>query len=598
MRPRQARTARAGGWPGLRWGSPSSRHWSRPGRWLPHVAPTDRRAVRSAAAVLVAVIGFFVVVAPASAHTTLVSTDPADGAVVPGPVRAVSATFDETVRVSPDSLRVFSPDGRRVDTGGTLVGAAPSSIRVLLTPVLAQGTYTVAWHVVSADTHPLQGAFTFSIGHRSSHLPGSSVVGGASGSVSTLYALDRAVGYAGFVIAAGGMVFLAVCWPAGARRRRTTLLLATAWLAAVISALLQLPLQGALAADRRLGAIVDPHVVRLAFEGRTGIAVVVRVLALGFLAVLGLVLRLVPQDVDQRSRRPLGALFLLVAGFAAVTWSAAGHAGTGSWWVLALLADVVHLVSAALWLGGLALLVGVVLRGRTVDDTTARNVVQRFSPMAAWCVLLIAVTGTYQSWRNTRSWAALLDTDYGLLICVKVFLVVLLVLLGLRARSTLGARPFRERPAAAVGLARLRRGVLLEAAVAGVVLAVTAILVQTPTPRESHHPVPTATRPFDTGTAHGFVTATLTPARLGPNRVRLRLTTDTGSPYRARQVIAALSQHATGVGPLGLKLDATAAGSFESSPVSLSFGGVWTLTLVVRSDAFNEATVSVSLALT
>ena len=132
----------------------------------------------------------------------------------------------------------------------------------------------------------------------------------------------------------------------------------------------------------------------------------------------------------------------------ALTWSAAGHAGVGSRWVLALLVDAVHLVSASAWLGGLALLVGVVLSHTSVDRATAGGVVRRFSSLALTCVVLIIVTGTYQTWRNTGSWGALFHTRYGLLVCAKVLILLLLVLLGLRARWVLGSTPFHrtERP--------------------------------------------------------------------------------------------------------------------------------------------------------
>jgi copper transport protein len=133
-------------------------------------------------------------VGPAAAHATLVSTTPAEGSVVHGVVRMVSATFDESVGVSTDSLRVFDPSGRQVDVGGTHAGPGTGTVEVSLNTSLPDGTYTVAWRVVSADSHPVQGAFTFSIGQPSGHVSSTSVVGHTSGSVSIVYAVDRALG--------------------------------------------------------------------------------------------------------------------------------------------------------------------------------------------------------------------------------------------------------------------------------------------------------------------------------------------------------------------------------------------------------------------
>jgi copper transport protein len=186
---------------------------------------------------------------PAAAHATLVSTDPTDGSVVAHAPATISATFDEAVGVSPDSLRVFAPDGTQVDTGGTTVASDPDTVRVALKSGLDDGTYTVAWHVVSADTHPVQGAFTFSVGHRSGRVAAVGLIG-SDRFVSTVDAVDRGLGFAGFVVVTGGLVFVGWCWPGGLAVRRTRRVLAAGWMMTVLAAVVQLPVQGLLATER------------------------------------------------------------------------------------------------------------------------------------------------------------------------------------------------------------------------------------------------------------------------------------------------------------------------------------------------------------
>lgn len=127
-----------------------------------------RRAACLLAALVLAGMGVLGAAPTALAHATLESTSPADGAVVSSAPASVSATFDESVGVSPDSLRVFAPNGQRADNGHTTHGRVPQQITVGLLPGLGHGTYTVSWHVVSADSHRVQGAFTFSVGAPSS----------------------------------------------------------------------------------------------------------------------------------------------------------------------------------------------------------------------------------------------------------------------------------------------------------------------------------------------------------------------------------------------------------------------------------------------
>lgn len=104
-----------------------------------------RRAVYLLAALVLAGLGMLAAAPVAFAHAKLESTSPADGTVVRTAPVAVSATFDEQVGVSPDSLRVFGPEGQRADNGRATPGSVPQQITV----GLRHGTYTVAWHVVS-----------------------------------------------------------------------------------------------------------------------------------------------------------------------------------------------------------------------------------------------------------------------------------------------------------------------------------------------------------------------------------------------------------------------------------------------------------------
>ena len=135
-------------------------------RTLRSPAPACRAAAspRAAGAAAFATLALLLAVAPAaSAHATVVATSPGGGSVLASAPASVGVSFDEAVTVSADSLRVFDPAGVRVDVGGA-AHAGGDAVAVRLRAGLVRGTYVVAWHVVSADSHPVQGAFTFSIG--------------------------------------------------------------------------------------------------------------------------------------------------------------------------------------------------------------------------------------------------------------------------------------------------------------------------------------------------------------------------------------------------------------------------------------------------
>ena len=87
---------------------------------------------------------------------------------------------------------------------------------------LPAGGYVVTWRVVSADSHPVHGAFTFQIGAGGSRteLRGEAASllarGQGSRAVGVVFAVDRAVGFLALAVLLGGTLLLVLAWRAGA----------------------------------------------------------------------------------------------------------------------------------------------------------------------------------------------------------------------------------------------------------------------------------------------------------------------------------------------------------------------------------------------
>jgi len=283
----------------------------------------------------------------------------------------------------------------------------------------------------------------------------------------------------------------------------------------------------------------------------------------------------------------------------------------------------------------------------------AARAVSRFSPIALGCVAALVATGTYQAWRGVGTWGALFGTTYGRLLLVKIVAVCLLVALGNLARQRVqrlrapvaaivaaqaspvreaapanlvtakaggrgragnGSRPRRadapngsggpddeaqlNADQAAVTLRRLRWSVSIEVAIVLVVLAVTAVLVNTPTARETYAPPATGSAAFNTGGPQGagHVSIVMTPDQLGPNQIRVTVTNDQGQPYSPQQVEAALALPARNLGPLSVTLTAAGPGTYLSGPAIVTLIGQWQLRITIRSDAFDETTVTIPVS--
>jgi copper transport protein len=401
---------------------------------------------------------------PASAHAALTGSTPQQGAVVNQAPTQVSLTFSERVALSDGSVRVLDPKGKRVDTGKA-VDLGGTTYGVKLHSGLPDGTFTVTYQVVSADSHPVSGAFTFSIGAPSQTSVALSDPAVGGGVVGALYGIGRYVSYAGFILLVGGAAFVLTCWKRGAGVRPVQRLVVSGWLALTGATLALLLLRGSYVGSGKVGDIFDLTLLGQVLQTKAGAALVSRLLLLAagalFIAVLfgAYARRDEAHTSDEADATDKGALSgegerevsgdadvdgdgekkdlafglaiggTVVAAGLAASWAMAEHASTGIQPGLAMPVDVLHLLAVAVWLGGLSTLLVALFRAPAEAQIEAATV-RRFSRVAFGSVTVLAATGIYQSWRQVGSWSALTGTSYGQLLLVKVGLVAVLVGLG------------------------------------------------------------------------------------------------------------------------------------------------------------------------
>ncbi|MEU1617330.1 copper resistance protein CopC [Streptomyces sp. NPDC005722] len=591
---------------------------------------------------------------PASAHAALIGSDPVQGSVVKTAPAQVRLTFSEGVLLSRDAIRVLGPDGRRAETGDANDGGrGNTTAAVALRPGLGDGTYTVAWKAVSADSHPVAGAFTFSIGAPSKTsvaLPTEEVGGGV---VGTLYDIARYAAYLGFALLVGAAFFIGVCWPDGARTRSMRRLVATGWAAMVAATILLLMLRAPYANGGGLGDAFDLGGVREVLDTRPGAALLSRLLLLAAGAVfIAVLFGSWAKREDPVERQDL-AWGLAIGGTVvsvglAATWAMAEHASVGIQASVAMPVDIVHLLAMAVWLGGLTALLVALWSGQRVERAT----VQRFSKIAFGAVVTLVVTGVYQSWRQLGSWDALVSTGYGQLLLVKIGLVIVLVELAWLSRRWTGrlgeAAAVRGRTAVAqpvaVGrkgaggdgdaseragqLARqeaalakerarkerdadaertgLRKSVLAEVAVAVVVLAVTTLLTGTQPGRAAEEgaaqqatapvsevPEPLDVRiPFDTGgrDGKGEAEVTLDPGGIAENELHLLVTASDGRAFDVPEVQVSFTLKAKKIGPIPVTLGKIDTGHWSAENVQIPVPGEWTVSVTVRTSDIDQVT--------
>ena len=100
----------------------------------------------------------------AFAHTHLVRATPAvDGTIHTAPSE-VTLRFSEKLESAFSSVVVRDSEGNQIDKGNAQLDKSDRRIMRVSLPPLAPGVYKVEWRAVSADTHKVEGDFTFRVG--------------------------------------------------------------------------------------------------------------------------------------------------------------------------------------------------------------------------------------------------------------------------------------------------------------------------------------------------------------------------------------------------------------------------------------------------
>lgn len=391
--------------------------------------------------------------APADAgtlHVRLRASTPAAGDTLTRSPMRVWLLFSEPVDPDVTALTLVAPGGSEQPLDPT---RDPEDARALAAPLpaLPDGGYRLVWATVSADGHRVSGSFPFYVARRhDADLIAPPPPSRARGATPLVAGVLRVLATGGLLALSGLLVFRAwILREPGPRVRR-----AIAVLAVVIPVVLALEVAAWAAGNAEAGLAAWPDAL-LAGPGRARAARAAFALLAGWALLL--------------ARRPgLAAVFAVAA---VALGAATGHAAAirPAWSVPA---NAVHLAAAALWLGGLLVLVlGGGDRERVVEDAG------RVSGVALWAAVAAAATGAVQAVVLVPRLGMLVTSPYGLLVGGKIAGFAALLAFGAHHR-------FRLLPALRAGAAadRLRRSAAREVVVLVAVIVVAGFLAHTPPP--------------------------------------------------------------------------------------------------------------------
>jgi copper transport protein len=542
---------------------------------------------RAFIAVAAALVFGALAVSTASAHALLTSADPAPNSVQKAAPAVVTLMFTETPDPKLSSVRVLDSDGRPVTTASVSSVAGQADELSVAIGRLPDGVFTVAWRTVSAvDGHIAAGSYAFSIGTTPPPAGATTAAPTASeaeSGTSTRVVVARWILFVGLLGLLGAAFLGSVLLP-GEFRLPLRLALVEAGVALAGTVLLigfQIGDAGASVADLPGTSLGNDAVWRLA-----PLLIATALLVAAF-------------RLSVRARRALLAATGVLAAMALLVEATLSHAATQASAPAEIGLQWLHLAAVGLWLGGLIALLAE-LRG---PATPAKGeLARRFAALAGLGLGMVAVTGLLRSIVDIGTLDALVSTDFGRLVLLKVGLLAPIAALG-------ALNHFRNVPRANHELGPLRRSGSIELVLGALVLLVASLLVNVAPPTEvaaaaagsSAPAAPAASATLApllvTGSDFGTtirLALTVSPGIVGSNDFSARVTDyDSGVLVDATAVRLSFSLPVRpDVGSSTLQLSRQTSGAFAGIGANLSMSGTWLVSALVT-----EPTTSVQVDL-
>jgi len=408
-----------------------------------------------------ALLVFLLIPARASAHASLLSSNPSNGAVLTSSPMEIRLVFSEPIVIELSQMMLAGPGARtiRLDSRGD-----PHEVRALIAtlPSLANGGYRVDWHIISADGHPVSGSVTFSVGAAAA-VPPKQNAGDRHGFASRepvlagaalIPAILRGMSLSAVLAACGLLGFAGYSTVASNRQKRLC-----AWLSGTATVLLTAHLLSWLVHVSPASSL-DGEIARNALSREAGLDELVR-LILTALALWAVILA---------RRLRLAFAFALAA---VIAGGAIGHPAAIDP-IITIPSKALHLVGVAFWLGGLLWL--------ATSDAASSDVASSagmVSSVSLISIIVVALTGIVQSFLFLTEWTDIYSTAYGLTLVGKTA-----GLLGLASFGAYHRWRLMPRLAASGADAPLFRSVRREIALMITIVLLGGFLAYVPVPQK------------------------------------------------------------------------------------------------------------------
>ncbi|MCH4566730.1 copper resistance CopC/CopD family protein [Bacillus sp. ES1-5] len=519
---------------------------------------------RLGAWLLIACVLIILIPKSASAHAYIVKSNPAENETLKNAPSVVKIEFDEDIQVSHfNTLFVRDTSGTRVDLKDAHIDKKNKKIlEVGLKENLKNGLYSIQWKVISADGHPIQGVIPFRIGSEEAGADDIQVE--EMGYVPQIdMIMERGVLYTSFSLFIGVLFFNLIMYKGNATsvRSRSKNIIWISLLGILISLLFNLPLQTKINADVSWLEAFDPlllkETLQLSVFGYVWITQMVLISSL-------IIVTYFAMKCEKLSSFKVWSIPIVLFIGILVMKAFNSHAFGLKFKEIAVVMDFLHLFAASLWIGGLSC---IVLLLRKEDDKWSMywDMIKRFSPWATGAVIVILITGLFNSTFFIPTINSLFDTKYGLALLAKILLFIFMGILGIvhyvkgkmRAEQGLGAT------------------VKVEFIIGIIIFVIVAFMTNVQTP-----PMP-PTGPFTESKQldNGYeLTLHVSPNKVGQNTFHITLKDENGQPVTdMEQIILTTQSLDMNMGKGSFKVSAVSPGEYEAEGMYINMTGNWNI---------------------
>ena len=519
-----------------------------------------RKLLARLALVIVALLSVLAPAQIASAHAILLTSEPAPSAVLDQSPTEIALFFNEEVDTVFGRVRILDSSGKVVQIVKPIRDAANHTIVRAPLSSLDEGTYVVIWRVASADSHPVQGSFTFQIGNTSIDV--SAISNGQvleRHGLASLFDVIRWVTYLGVVLLIGGIGLLQAV-RTDRLSPRSILALMGGWAFAALGTLEGLIAYGPHISGYKIYKAVDLSLLSETLTTQYGKMQLLRLVLLGIIGALIAVIQF-----RGTWWWKFGAWASLVG--VAMTLSLAGHPVATSPVALSVGLDMLHMLAVSLWVGPLLIIVYDRNMWLANDESTSAPSLRWFSRTAGFAVPVIVVTGVIQAWLMMDGFGQILDSRYGRTLIVKVCLVIVLIALGGVSRVAMQQKRSGS----------LRHSMGIEVLFGIIILTITSALVAMPQ-KGTIEPAPLSSTIFQ---GQMIVELSLTSARVGQSDVHVVVARADGTFVQIESAAARMSMPSRNIPNGPIELEETGPNHFFGV-TEFAYSGEWIVEVLVK----------------